>query len=163
MALEREIQLNQFTIRYMALLLRDVSADQIYDGQSDGVNSPGWCLGHLAVEGDHAIMHAGGERISPQEWDQYFLMNASGPWQPDRLPAKDELVQAVEAIYERLREIAGELSPEFLSAECHSDFLRPVLKTEGLWYAHMLTTHVAMHCGNIAIWRQMRGLGPLFS
>jgi hypothetical protein len=36
--------------------------------------------------------------------------------------------------------------------------LKEVFPTLDSWFAHHLTTHIAVHCGNIVVWQKMIGL-----
>ncbi len=161
MLFEREIQLNEFLISYLKLLMKGIGDDILFKGQLDGVNSPGWCLGHLATEGDKALNVIGIARSSPESWDNLFLMKATGIDDKTIFPKKSELTAAVSETYQKLRSAAANFDEAFIGAECPSQFLKPVLPTQGLLFAHMLTTHVAMHAGNIAAWRRTHGFGPL--
>ncbi len=157
---EREIILNRFMLAYLRRLVADLQDNVIYQAPNASVNTPGWCLGHLVVECDHALMHLDRPRHSPDAWDALFLMGTT----PDVLrdhanaPVKAVLLDTVKASYAALRDAVRETNPAFFEAPCHSAFLQSVLPREADWYAHMLTTHVAMHAGNIALWRRVMGL-----
>ena len=161
MALETEIHLNQFVLDYLKNLVRDIDNRNLYMGQRENCNSPGWCLGHLVVEDDYALRNLGIERLSPIDWDNYFLMRATGMNSANNLPSKESLTIELDRVYTRLREVAVDFTTEFLSAECHSEFLKGILPSEGLWYSHILTTHNAIHAGNIAIWRRVNTYIPV--
>ncbi len=156
---EREIILNRFVLRYLERLVADIKEPLLYDAPDAAVNTPGWCLGHLAVECDQALMHLGRPRHSPEGWDTRFLMGTTpSDARRQEAPSKTVLLETVRASYAALREAVRETDPVFFDAPCHSAFLQSVLPREADWYAHMLTTHVAMHAGNIALWRRVMGL-----
>ena len=130
----------------------------LYRSQGE-MNSPGWCVGHLAVEGDHALVALGSPRVTPAPWDALFLMDADWPG-PHGAPGMGELIATMRAVYRRLAEAVDALPAERLAEPSHSDFLRPYLPTRGDWLAHVLTTHLTMHAGGLAAWRRAHGLGP---
>ena len=152
--METLCRLNRFALGYLFAHADDVSDEELYRGQ-DSANSPGWCLGHLAVEGDHACMQLGLERRTPAAWDGVFLMDAR--WNKSGLPQKQELLDAVRDVYEALRTQSLLLTPAERAGPCPSDFLKRYLPTLELWIGHMLTTHVTMHAGNLVTWLRLRG------
>lgn len=152
--------LSRFVRRYLAQLVSDIPDSDLYALQVKKINSPGWCLGHLAVETDAAYRHLKSPGIVPEEWYRLFYFTSPPLVVNPDLPEKNLLTDALDEVFRQL-ESAMELQPEsFWERDCHSDFLRNHLPTEGDWYHHILTTHPAMHAGNIAAWRRMRGLGP---
>lgn len=143
-----------------SVLIADLEDGDMYRLQEKGINSPGWCLGHIAVETDAANCHLGNEKLVPDSWYGLFYFVAPPLVVTSSLPSRQMLVDAVDLAFDRLEAAMGSMPEEFWGRPCHSDFLRNELPTEGDWYRHILTTHPAMHAGNIAAWRRVRGLGP---
>ncbi|MDH4070222.1 MAG: DinB family protein [Ignavibacteria bacterium] len=152
--------LSRFIRRYLALLVADIPDSDLYGLQEQGINSPGWCLGHVAVETDAAYRHLWSEGIVPDEWYRLFYFTSPPLKVTPELPGKNNLTDALENIFTILKPAMEGKPEDFWDQECHSSFLREDLPTEGDWYQHILTTHPAMHAGNIATWRRIRGFGP---
>lgn len=137
-------------------LIEDLSDEQIYQ-RVGTINPPAWLLGHLAAEADKARTILGETALLPNDWYTAYLQGSS----PDVVlvrHTKHELWQANETVYASLREMVLALSPECLAEPSHSDFLREYLPTKEAWFGHILTTHVAMHAGQIQYWRRLQGL-----
>ncbi|MCU0427828.1 MAG: DinB family protein [Candidatus Kapabacteria bacterium] len=151
-----EHRLHTWMMSFTASLIEDLSDEQIYL-RIGTTNSPAWILGHLAAEGDKALTTLGKTALLPSTWHESFLQGSS----PDKMsvqPSKQELWQANVRVYKELSEAVLNLASEQLAEASHSDFLREYLPTRGAWLGHILTTHIAMHAGQIQYWRRLQGL-----
>lgn len=147
-------------LRYLTNLVADIPADMLYLHQDKPVNSPGWCLGHLAVETDDAYRYLGHESRVPEHWYELFFYTAPPLELDQALPVKGELIDAVNSVFAALLSAFERLDDAFLDQPCHSNFLKKYLPKERQWFHHILTTHLATHAGNIATWRRFSGLPP---
>ncbi len=151
-----ECRLNVWMLAFTRSLIEDLSDEQLY--LCIGLtNPPSWILGHLAAEADKALTILGERQILPDDWHSSYLQGSS----PDVVQVrhtKHELWQANETVYAALREAMVQLPQERLQEPSHSDFLREHLPTRGDWLGHILTTHVAMHAGQIQYWRRLQGM-----
>ena len=151
-----ECRLNIWMLTFTQSLVEDLSDEQVYMGV-DTTNPPAWILGHLAAEADKALTTLGEKQLLLQDWHIAYLQGSS----PDAVKvrhSKNELWQANETVYAALRTAALALSAERLLEPSHSDFLREHLPTRADWLGHILTTHVAMHAGQLQYWRRLQGL-----
>jgi hypothetical protein len=157
---DSECLLNRWMLAFTESLIEDLSNEQVYmrlGNASSKTNPPAWILGHLAAEADKARTIVGETALLPSDWYTAYLQGSS----PDVVTVrhtKQELWQANETVYAALRETVLALPPERLAEPSHSDFLRPHLPTKAAWFGHILTTHVAMHAGQIQYWRRLQGL-----
>lgn len=151
------VYLNHFLLSYLTNLIADISPAEIYRYQDQKINSPGWCLGHLAVETDDANKYLGNKTAVPEEWYSLFYYTAPPLKLDQELPSKKELTSAVNKVFPQLLNSFLILDEQFLNKPCHSNFLKDKLPTERDWFLHILTTHIAMHAGNIASWRRFSG------
>lgn len=155
-----ECRLNVWMLTFTQSLIEDLSDEQLYLHVGT-TNPPAWILGHLAAEADKALTTLGEKQMLPADWHGAYLQGSS----PDTAKAyysKHELWQANEAVYAALRQTVLKLPSERLQESSHSDFLREHLPTRGDWLGHILTTHVAMHAGQVQYWRRLQGLGRGF-
>jgi hypothetical protein len=151
-----ECRLNIWMLTFTQSLVEDLSDEQVYMGVGT-TNPPAWILGHLAAEADKALTTLGEKQLLLQDWHIAYLQGSS----PDAVKvrhSKNELWQANETVYAALRTAALALSAERLLEPSHSDFLREHLPTRADWLGHILTTHVAMHAGQLQYWRRLQGL-----
>jgi DinB superfamily len=159
--MQQECQLNIWMLAYMDSMVNDLTDEQIYTAFAP-TNPPSWLLGHLAAEGDKALQTLGeSERLLPEEWHRSYLQGYS-PQDVQVRHSKEELLAANHRVYARLREVVSALPTERLQEPSHSEFLRAHLPTRGAWLAHILTTHIAMHAGQIQMWRRLQGLPRAF-
>jgi hypothetical protein len=152
--------LNRFMLGYLNNLVADIPEQMLYRHQDRKINSPGWCLGHLAVETDDAYKYLGNASLIPDDWYALFFYTAPPLDIDQALPSKGELIDAVNSVFQALNSAFERLDDAFLDRPCHSNFLKSYLNTEREWFIHVLTTHLATHAGNIAIWRRFCELGP---
>lgn len=151
-----ECLLNTWMLAFTQSLIEDLSDEQLYD-RVGSTNPPAWLLGHLAAEGDKALTILGETARLPEGWHSAYLQGSS----PDAVTVrhtKHELWQANETVYAALRNSALALPAERLAEPPDSDFLREHLPTKAAWFGHILTTHIAMHAGQIQYWRRLQGL-----
>jgi uncharacterized damage-inducible protein DinB len=125
-----------------------------------GMNTPLWILGHLAVVADYAAKLLGEPREGPRAWHVAFGPGSRPEAPPDPAPTKAALLAALEAQHARVSAAAARLAPERLR-EPHPFDLAPLkasFPTVGELLTHMMTTHPAMHLGQLSAWRRLRGL-----
>ncbi|TAE31139.1 MAG: DUF664 domain-containing protein [Candidatus Kapaibacterium sp.] len=154
--MKAECLLNTWMLAFTSSLVEDLSDEQVYM-RLGSTNPPSWILGHLAAEADKALTLLGKEQLLPNNWHSAYLQGSS-PNAVTVRRTKHELWQANEAVYASLRETLLVLPPEQLAELSDSDFLREHLPTKAAWFGHILTTHVAMHAGQIQYWRRLQGL-----
>ncbi|MEM6321865.1 MAG: DinB family protein [Bacteroidota bacterium] len=158
---ETTVELMNFQLRYLNQLVENIPDERLYEKQLEGFNSAGWILGHICVEADDVISRLasnGAFGELPPTWQKWFR-NAWGKIEElEGLPAKEELVNTLNRRYEALGKAYLKLSDDQRMAEHPSKFLRDILTTTDAWFAHHLTTHIAMHCGNIVVWKKLIGL-----
>jgi hypothetical protein len=120
-------------------------------------------LAHLALANDYALRLMGDGRIAPAEWHKRFGRGMSPQNDPNPLPSKAELVEALEKGRQQIPIAAAKADPARLNEPHTVDIFKdsPV-QTVGDVVAHLLTTHLASHVGQLSTWRRMQGRPPLF-
>jgi hypothetical protein len=159
---ETEFRINQFLIQYCQKLCADIPEEQFTAQPMPGVNHPAWILGHLAVASDAAAALVGGEKVLPEQWHKLFGRGSVLTANRADYPSKSELLQAVEAGYQRARELASGATAEQLARPNVNRMLREALPTVQNAYSFLLTAHFSLHLGQFSAWRRMVGLAPLF-
>jgi hypothetical protein len=76
-------------------------------------------------------------------------------------PPAAELWDALKTGYRALGDALRTAPPEKLQAAHTIPFLTTLLPTVGDVVAHLLTTHLALHTGQLSMWRRLKGLPPL--
>ena len=160
---ERELRLNGLMNGYLARLLNDLDDAHCAVPIAEKGNPPAWVLAHLVVTNDYGLRVLEEERVAPPEWRKRFGPSTS-PWDdPSPLPSKTELVQKLEESRQRLTAGATKADPARMNQPHGIDFFKgsPV-ETNADFIAHLLTTHLAGHLGQLSAWRRVQGKPPLF-
>lgn len=160
---EHEITIHEFLLGYLKMLLRDIDEEQLDTQPFGGANTPRWILAHLAICTDYASKALGGERACPREWHAAYGPT-SQPNAPDApRPAKSELLDAIAKGHARVGELARKADPEKMKTLHTLEILKGTpIKTVGEFIAHLMTSHLAGHIGQLSYWRRSLGKEPLF-
>jgi len=155
------IDLMNFQLLYLNKLMENIPDERLYEKQLDGLNSAGWILGHICVEANDLINQlstkASFKDLDPN-WEKWFKSSTGKIESINKLPNKSELLTLLNERYIELGKAYLNLKVEQQNSVHPSKFLREILTTFDAWYAHHLTTHIAMHCGNIVVWKKIIGL-----
>jgi uncharacterized damage-inducible protein DinB len=149
------------TLEYLRRLLADVP-DELLTFQPGGVmNHPAWVIGHLT----HSFQAIGSElgitRWLPVNWEQQFGTGSVPVEIRDAYPCKDELLNALADGQLRVVKRLHQIGEEGLGEPLPDDRYRDMFPTLGHAVLHILTSHVAVHVGQVTVWRRAAGLEPL--
>lgn len=153
-----ERRLYAMMLGYCRRLVADLDDAALTRTPAPGVNTPLWILGHLAIAADYGRELAGLPRACPSEWHAAFGPETDPGKVPHPAPTKAELLAAIEAGHAAVDLAVTGLSAERLSAPNPVPFLKDRLPTVGDLLAHLLTTHDAIHLGQLSAWRRVSGL-----
>ena len=158
-----EIFLNKFNRAYLNNLLKDFPDDQLDFQPHPELHSARWILAHLAIVSDYAAKMMDLPSLCPRTWHVAYGP-ASKPGTSDRVnPTKPELLAAIDEGYSRVCFSLPTVSAEHLSVPHGVALLDgTLLKTRGDLVCHILTTHFALHLGQLSTNRRMLGRPPLF-
>lgn len=155
------IDLLNFQLQYLNQLVENIPNERLYEKQLEGFNSAGWILGHICVEADDVIDQLSSNKSFGKlnsDWKKWFKTSTGKIEKLEKLPNKEELLNTLTQRYTALGEVYLKLAKGKRNSEHPSKLLREVLITFDSWFAHHLTTHIAMHCGNIVVWKKIIGL-----
>lgn len=159
---ETEITINRFLVQYCRRLTGDIPDERFVEQPIPGVNHPAWIIGHLALSTDSANALLGGEKTIPQNWSRLFGRGSKLSPSRSDYPSKDELLQALETGFQQARERAGNTSAEEIARPNPNPMLKDGLPTVKDIFAFVMTSHFAVHLGQLSSWRRMIGLPPMF-
>jgi hypothetical protein len=160
--LDSELKINRFMMGYCRMLVGDIPDERMAEQPLPGVNHPAWILGHLAYSTERGRSLLGLEPEFPAEWTTMFGFGSKpSPARAD-YPSRDELIQAVERGFERLRDQVASATPEQLGQPSTNPRMKEHLPTVKDGLAFLLTGHLGVHLGQFSTWRRMIGLPPLF-
>lgn len=160
---ERETVLYDFLLGYVQRLTADVDDAQLGWSPQPGVHSAAWILSHLAIATDYALMNLGQKAALPKEWHKRFGPGSAELAPGEARPSKAELLEALAAGHARVKEAVKTVRAEPLQGPHPVKVLdgTPIKTVEQL-IAHLMTTHAAIHAGQLSFWRRCAGKPPLF-
>lgn len=160
---KRELRLYAFARDYLHKLSDDIPDQQLVVQAGGAGHTPLWILGHLTIVNDAGLGLLGQPKQCPKGWHRHF-----GPGSPtDGLalsprPSKAELLAAFDATADAFAAAAPRVEEAWAEEEQPLDFLKPLIQTKGELVAHLLTTHIAGHIGQLSAWRRQMGYAHLF-
>lgn len=155
---EHERTLNEFALNYLESLTQDIDESEMDRIPIEGMNSPRWILGHLAVNSDYGLRILGQRFRCPIPWHRSFARGSQAEVQLDPLPSKLELIANIKDGFAELRQHAASADPGAMNQPHGVSFLADTpIKTAGEVLAHLLTTHLAVHTGQLSYWRRAAG------
>ncbi len=161
--LELALQNYAFGLTYAQKLVADVPDEQMCAQPVPGrvLNHPAWLLGHLAwaSEGGSALLGQPSARAA--EWREVFGMGTTPQADRSRYPAKTELLRRLEEAHANLSAAVCKATPEVL-AQPAPERLRGRFATVGNVVLGMMTSHEALHLGQLSVWRRALGLPSVF-
>lgn len=157
--MERELRLFQLMLSYLEKLLDGID-DQRMAEQPLGANHPAWILGHLTVTTGFGLKLLGQKLPYPKHWLTQFGPGSQPSSSRQDYPGKEELLLTFRQTTQQLIGLVPLVTPEQLAAENPGRILKEELPTVGDILAHLLTTHLATHIGQLSTWRRIQGLPP---
>jgi hypothetical protein len=158
--LEYERSAYAWVLDYARKLADGIAEADMAVQPAPGMNTPLWILGHLAIVADYAAKLLGEPRECPRPWHVAFGPGSKPDTVPEPAPTKAELLAALESQHARISAAAARVDAERLR-QPHPFELAPLkaaFPTVGELLTHMMTTHPAMHLGQLSAWRRLRGL-----
>jgi uncharacterized damage-inducible protein DinB len=145
---------------YAKKLVADIPDDQMAAQPAPGMNHAAWVLGHLTFVADSMIRVFDQPFSMSKEWIELFNLASKPTAERARYPSKAELWDAYEKAYARLTAAVEAASSESLAREFPNPKLRTMLPTVGVAMVHILTSHHALHLGQLSAWRRALGMPP---
>jgi hypothetical protein len=143
-----EATLNVFLRQYLKMITNDLDERHLDAIVINGFHSPRWILCHLAIAGDMGLRMLGKDRHCPKTWAVAY-----GP----------ELLSKISDIYTELASAVQSAPSELLEQPHSLELLKSsALQTNGHLISHLLTTHFAVHLGQLSTIRRQIGLPHLF-
>lgn len=133
-----------------------------FDVATDGANSVNWIVGHLALVADMGSNLLGHPQTTIEQWSSVYGPGSPGGVVGDRGMSRDAVMEYFAAAHDRLRGHADNPDQSLLDAANETPFMSDALPTMGDLLAHVLTTHLGMHTGQISQIRRQSGFDPVF-
>ena len=156
--LEYHSNLSTWMREYIQDVVTGIDDEQVWK-RYPFINSPGWTLVHLIVEGELALAKLDSSYKSTVDRPQDFISGSDGTARIDL--SLTDMVVKFEEVYDRLDEEVCARLGDLGETPISDEELKVVLKKDLDYFLHMLTTHLAMHCDALLKWRFASGMkGP---
>jgi hypothetical protein len=151
----------RLTLDYLRRLVADVPDADLARQPSGVVNHPAWVIGHLTFSCQALGGEFGLAAWLPQEWEKMFGTGSVAT--PDRSAylSKAELLAALADGQARVSDRVTTLGDARMSGVLPDERYRATFPTLGHAVVHVLTSHAAVHVGQVSAWRRAAGYQPL--
>ena len=149
------------TLDFLRRMLADVPETMMTVQPCGAVNHPAWVVGHLTYSCQAIGGELGLEPWLPVNWEQQFGTGSAPVERRDAYPNKPELLAALADAERRITQRIHELGEADLVKPLPDIRCRDEFPTVGHAVLHILTSHAAVHVGQVTVWRRVVGLEPL--
>jgi hypothetical protein len=152
--------LNSFelNVEFLKRLVSDLDDHQMIRQPNGVPNHPAWTIGHLV----YSCQQIGGEiNLSPwlpSEWEAKFGTGSLPVEDATAYPSKVELLIAYDDGQHRLASRLKALERSDMALPLPDVRYRDQFPTVGHAVLHILSSHTALHLGQLTVWRRLMGL-----
>ena len=157
--------LYRMLLGYSERLTADLTDGHLTLRPAGTITPPVWLLGHMAMAGPYALGLLGGEGLAdyvPAAWTENFGPGSTPLEYDDGFtpPTLAELTAAIRTGHARVERAldAADFDALDLDGPNPVEFLIASIPTKRDMLAHLLTTHDAIHLGQLSAWRRAAGL-----
>jgi uncharacterized damage-inducible protein DinB len=160
---ESEAVLNAFLLNYLRQSLADLPEEKLDEVPIADLHSLRWILTHLAIVADMGLVLLGKAKECPGAWHAAYGPKSTGRTHEKIRPTRIELTEKIDSLYPKVVEAAKSASAELLDQQHPLELLRSTtIQTNRHLMAHLLTTHFAIHLGQLSAIRRQMGFPHLF-
>ncbi len=160
---EQESKLFASMINYLKAVVADISDANLTKAVPGAVNPPAYILGHLAICNDFTLKLLGQPPVCPPEWSEPFAPGNNPAKMKIEYPSKEELMGMIQKGHEHISAAVKKASPEAMSQpKTLASLAASTLTNVGDLVALLMTTHFALHVGQLSLMRRQLGNAPLF-
>lgn len=159
--MDLEIKLFQMVRRMLGKMVEEIPSGDFQRLPSGGGNSPNWLLGHLTVVNLMGVATLGGRPGGLKEMLPVYGPGSKPTEDTTTLSSKEELLETFNATADQFVALVEAATADQLNAQRESPILREVLPTNRDIVGHLLTTHLALHVGQLSAWRRGHGMDSI--
>lgn len=160
---DSETALNAFLLGYLRQSTADLQDGRLDDVPIDGFHSARWLLTHLAICADMGLVLLGQPKECPNAWHVAYGPKTAGTSHEKIRPSKDDLLCSIDSLYPKVAMVAQSADPQLLDQPHPLQLLKGTpIQTNGQLISHLLTTHFAVHLGQLSAIRRQMGIPHLF-
>jgi hypothetical protein len=151
----------RFTLGYAEKLAADLADKELAAQPHAGMNHAAWILGHVALGSDFVALLLGEPTVTDKAWMATFGPGSTPVGDRTAYPTKDELLATMRRTHERAIELLAQATAAQLDAPNETPFFPTEFPTVGTLITHLMTTHAALHLGQLSAWRRVLGKGAV--
>ena len=119
---------------------------------------PASITGHILACNEFTRRHLGGKPAIPDAWLELFGNGADASAEPAAYPGKAETLALLAKQRDALLHELSSLTQEQLLKPVDHEMLKDFFPNIGSWLVTALTSHEAVHLGQLSAWRRAAGL-----
>jgi hypothetical protein len=151
-----------FNLFYAQRLVADLADEELCRQPLRDVtmNHPAFLIGHVAWSNDNGIKLVGGTPVLiglKELWGTGAIPSDDR----SRYPSKADIVKTLEVSHARLAEAVTNASKSYFKAPAPEN-MRAKFPTNGHVLLGLMTSHYAVHLGQLSAWRRAMGLPSVF-
>jgi hypothetical protein len=147
----------RFTLMYAEKLAADLADEELVRLPQPGMNHAAWVLGHVALGSDFVGLLLGQPMVTDEAWMAMFGPGSTPVGDPAAYPSKGQLLTTMRETHARAIELLGKATTTQLDASNGTPFFPVEFPTVGALITHLMTTHAALHLGQLSAWRRSLG------
>jgi hypothetical protein len=151
----------RFTLMYAEKLAADVTDEELARLPHAGMNHAAWVLGHVALGSDFVALLLGQPMVTDEAWMATFGPGSTPVADRAAYPSKEQLLTTMRTTHARAIELLNQVTAEQLAAPNQTRFFPAEFPTAGALITHLMTTHAALHLGQLSAWRRALGKGAV--
>jgi hypothetical protein len=151
----------RFTLGYAEKLAADLADAELAAQPQPGMNHAAWVLGHVALGSDFVPLLLGQEMLTDEAWTATFGPGSTPVGDRAAYPSKDQLMATMRKAHARAIEVLAQATTQQLDAPNETRFFPAEFPTVGALITHLMTTHAALHLGQLSAWRRALGKGSV--
>jgi len=156
--LEHILNVGERNLGYAQALVADVEEDALCRQPAGLVNHPAWQLGHIALVSQFAARLLGVAPTLPEAWMPLFTIGSQPTDDRAAYPTKAELLAAVQSRQALFADAMRRADPSAFGVPTPEEKLRAFFPTVGDLATSAMTSHIALHLGQLSAWRKAMGL-----
>ncbi len=156
--MKNELTLNALMSSMAVEMAESIPEDQFHLLPGGGGNSPNWIMGHLCLGNGFGLQLLGQDPEILKLTGEAYGPGSTPTEDQTKLMSKADLLSHFESSRSDLIEAISNADPSTLAQPQPTSILKEELPTIGDFIGHLLTTHLALHTGQLSAWRRSRGL-----
>ncbi|MDA0213973.1 MAG: DinB family protein [Planctomycetota bacterium] len=151
----------RMTLGYADKLVQTIPAEKFSHMPRSDLNSPGFCIGHLALYASAVAGMLGNKELgdAPAGYGELFNHGLPCVDRPGLYPSKDALVAEFTKGWTKVADILPGVDETVFAQANPMTQMADKLPTVGAMVAFMCLAHNQMHLGQISAWRRVMDLG----